>query len=209
MDAEIAQARIAVYRFLLAALDRPSPEQHAWMRAPDFRQTLDALCDTFAIDCPEEELVPEDAADHESRYLACFEVGVPEPPVVLFASHYNRREPAQRVVHEHVLLYRAFGVTLPPGSLDSPDSLFSQLAFLLRLDELLLGDAVEGESVLRARRDFLARHVVRWVGHAAALAEEKHLPPVYCVLLAALSAALVQDSELSTAALTAVSQETA
>jgi TorA maturation chaperone TorD len=198
---EVARARTGVYRFLLAALDAPTPEQHAWMCGENFAEALQALCESFLVDCPARPHTPEEFADHESRYLACFEVGLPAPPVALLASHYNRREPAPRIIHEHILLYRHFGVEVRPGSLDPADHVVNQLAFLIRLDELT--GNVEAESLLRARHDLLTRHL-RWVPRAVADAEEKHLPPVYCALLALLAAATRQDLELSTAALAAL-----
>ena len=35
MAHQLAEARLAVYRFLLAALDKPSPRQHAWLGGAD------------------------------------------------------------------------------------------------------------------------------------------------------------------------------
>jgi TorA maturation chaperone TorD len=203
---DLAQTRLAVYRFLLAALGKPTPGQHAWMAGPDFRSGVGLLCEEFGLSCPEGELVPREYADHESCYLACFEVGLPGPPVPLLASHYNRKEPAPRIIHEHILFYNRFGAR-PADSIESADHLLDELAFLVRLDELVLAGRVEAESCLRARRDFLARHAVRWPARAAALAEERGLPPVYRALLALLAAAVEQDLALSEAAVADLAKE--
>jgi TorA maturation chaperone TorD len=200
-DRELAQSRIAVYRFLLTALDKPTPQQHAWLRSRDFRGALTVLAEPFGLSCPPGELVPEAFADHESRYLACFEVGMPEPPVVLQASHYNRREPVPATIHEHVLFYRRFGARLAAGNLEPADHLSSQLAFLIHLDELPCAGEPEHRSVLWARGDFLTRQVARWTTAAAAAAEEKLLPPVYRTLLTLLAHAVEQDLELTSAML--------
>src|SRR5262249_15285901 len=154
------------------------------------------LCEPFGLSCPQAPLVPDEFADHESRYLSSFEVGLPAPPVVLLASHHQRREPAPRVIHEHVLLYRRFGARVPAGSLEPADPLAHQLSFLMRLDRLLLEASVDAGSLRWARGDFLGRHLA-WVERAAAQAEEKGLAPVYCVLLALLASALDQDRELT------------
>jgi TorA maturation chaperone TorD len=193
----VERARIGVYRFLLSALDRPTPEQHEWMRGPEFRHSLEGLCETFGVDCRDGELVPDEFADHECRYLACFEVGLPAPPVPLLASHYNRREPAPHVIHEHILLYRLFGVQVRATRPEPAGHLVDQLAFLIHLDELSLAGDVERASLLRARHDFLRRHVLRWVPRAADGAAENHLPPVYRTLLALLVRAVEQDDELT------------
>jgi hypothetical protein len=194
----LAPARLMVYGFVRAALAAPTPEQHAWMSAPAFATALAGLCESFGLDCPPAPLVPAEFADHESRYLASFEVGLPAPPVVLLASHHQRREPAPRIIHEHVLLYRRFGARVPAGSLEPADHLVHQLSFLMRLDRLALEGSVDPGSLRWARGDFLQRHL-GWVERAAAQAEEKGLAPVYlyCVLLALLAAALRQDRELT------------
>lgn len=204
---DLARTRQEVYRFLRSALSRPTPEQHAWLSGAGFPGALAALCGSFDLPCPSGPLAPAEPAEHESRYLACFEVGMPGPPVPLTASHYNQREPVPRVLYEHVLFYRAFGVGVPADSLEPGDHLVHQLAFLIHLDGLLLGGAPAPASVLRARHDFLCRHLVRWVDEAARSAEEKHLPPLYQALLGVLARAVEQDRELTAAALAALPQE--
>ncbi len=197
---EMADIREAVYQFLLAAFGPPSLEQHLWMRDPTFAHSLQALGDAFGVECPDGELVPSSFADHESRYLACFEVGLPAPPVPLLASHYQRRDPAPRVIHEHILFYRRFGMAAPGAHQAPADHLVYQLAFLIHLDRLLAGDAADAESIRWARRDFLSRHVHRWVAEASRQAEEKRLAPVYRALLAILTAAVAEDLEWSKSA---------
>jgi DMSO reductase family type II enzyme chaperone len=198
---DLAQTRQDVYRFLRSALTAPTPEQHVWLSDERFAPTLEALCGSFDLPCPAGPLVPAGFADHQSRYLACFEVGMPGPPVPLVASHYNQREPVPRIIHEHILFYRTFGVQLPADCLEQADHLVHQLAFLIHLDRLLIDDTFAATSILRARHDFLSRHLVRWVGAAARAAEEKHLPPLYCSLLDVLSAAVEQDRDLTVSAL--------
>jgi TorA maturation chaperone TorD len=206
-DRELAQAREAVYGFLLTALDVPSPAQHAWFASPGFRLGLEELCERFDLDAPPGDLAAEDADDHQARYLACFEVGLPTPPVVLLASHYDRREPVPAVIHEHLLFYRRFGAMLAPGNREPADHLRNEVAFLMHLDGLLCSGKIERGSVLHARRDFLRRQVARWPARAAQEAEEKHLPAVYHCLLALLAAAVAQDLALSEAAVTLLQQE--
>ena len=203
----LAEARIAVYSFLLAALAKPSPEQHAWFAGPGFRRDLDNLCEQFTVPPPAGELAAADAAGHEARYLACFEVGLPEPPVPLLASHYNRREPVPQVIHEHILFYRRFGARLAAGNIEPADHLLTELAFLVRLDELLRAGTLEAESVWRARRDFLSRQAAAWPAKAAAAAAARDLPVVYRTLLALLEVAVRQDLKLTAAAVAGLGGE--
>jgi DMSO reductase family type II enzyme chaperone len=193
---DLAPARKALYRFLLAAFDKPTREQLVWLRGADFAAALEHSCAEFALPCPEGPFFPEDFAEHESRYLACFEVGLPQPPVVLLASHYQRKAPVPAVLHEHILFYQRFGVHLAPNNREPADHLSNQLAFLIRLDDLVaLGQPVE--SILRARQDFLVRHLRGWVGAASRQAAETGLPPVYQALLSLLAVAVEQDLDLT------------
>jgi DMSO reductase family type II enzyme chaperone len=198
---ELLESRLSAYRFLLAALDKPTPEQHAWLRSPPFREALELVCAEFALPCPDGESAPEDYGEFESRYLACFEVGGPAPAVALQASVYNRREPIPAIIHEHVLFYKRFALHLPDDDIEPADHLLNELAFLIHLDELLLTRKVEQESILLARRDFLRRQVTRWLEKAAGEATDRALPAAYCALLAVLAKASQQDLELSEHAL--------
>ena len=200
-ESEIAAARIAVYQFLLAMLDKPTAEQFRWLRGDECRDTLSRLCEHFLIAPPESEFAPEEFAEFESRYLACFEVGVPVPPVPLLASHYNRRRPAPATIHEHVLFYQQFGLRPAGGNSEPADHLSAELAFLIHLDERARRQAEKRESILRARRDFLDRQAGAWPARAAELAAENGLPDVYVATLSLLARAVEHDSELAAAAL--------
>ena len=197
--ANIPAVRQAVYRFLRASLGPPSPEQHDWMRGTEFAQSLAALTEAFGVDLPEGELVPRDWADHESRYLACFEVGLPSAPVPMLASHYQKREPVPRIIHEHLLFYRRFGMPGPDREQAPADHLVYQLDFLIHLDELLRTDRIDAGSALWARQDFLSRHVLRWTEESRRQAEENGLPEVYRTLLEVLAVAVAEDREQTAA----------
>lgn len=203
----LAEMRLAVYRFLLAALDKPTTQQHLWLSGSVFRNTLTALGDRFGIGVPPVEFGAADEDDHQARYIASFEVGLPTPPVVLLSSHYNRREPVTAVIHEHLLFYRRFGVTLAAANGEPADHALNELAFLIYLDELLLAGQIEAESILRARHDFLCRHMSRWPERARAAADENGIAPVYVVLLGILAAVLDQDRALTEAMVTPTTEE--
>jgi TorA maturation chaperone TorD len=194
---DLAEARLAVYRFLLATLDKPTTEQHAWLASPEFRSALADLAAQFGLGVPPGELAAADPAEHQARYIACFEVGLPTPPVVLLASHYNRREPVTAIIHEHLLFYRRFGARPAACNGEPADHALNELAFLIYLDELLLAGQVDAASILRARQDFLSRHLSRWPARASAAAEQTGIAPVYVCLLGVLAAAVDQDRALT------------
>lgn len=197
--AELVPARLALYGFVLAVFDKPTGEQHAWLSSEGFASTLQDLCDRFGVEASRGVLVDWSADEHESTYLACFEVGLPTPKVVLQASHYNRQAPAPRTIHEHERMYRLFDAKLTRRNLDQQDHLLNELAFLVHLDELVLGGAVDLPAILRARRDFVGKHVRDHVRSALQSSSRQSVPPVYSVTLAVLACALDQDFALSEA----------
>jgi TorA maturation chaperone TorD len=203
---EVAEARLGVYRFLAAALDKPTAGQHEWFGSLNFRSSLQRVCASFDVPFAERDLAAADAADHEARYIACFEIGLPTPPVVLLASHYNRREPVTAVIHEHLLFYHRFGARPTAENREQSDHLLNELAFLIYLDELLL-KGLPTTSLLLARRDFLRRHAARWPARAAADAAEKGLPVVYRTLLALLACAVEEDIRVTEVALNQTRRE--
>lgn len=200
--AGLADARLAVYRLLLSALEVPSPEQFAWLRSREFHDALSAAAAQFDVALPDGDWFGTDASDHEARWIATFEAGLPTPAVPLLASHYNRTEPTPRLLHEHVLMYRRFGRKPADGAVEPADHALNELSFLIHLDEMLAdaGDD-EAESILRARRDFLKRHAAAWPARAAEQAASADVPPIYRALVELLAAAVEQDLELCEAAL--------
>ena len=147
---------------------------------------------------PIDEAAPAAFADYESRYLACFEVGLPAPPVALQASAYNRREPVPAVIHEHVLFYKRFGMVRAADDNEPADHLLNELAFPHSSRRIAAGSEKRtSESLLLGRRDFLQRQMTRWLPRAAAKAEEKRLPAIYRTLLDLLAKAVQQDLELT------------
>ncbi len=196
-EPEIAEARIAVYQFLLAVLDKPTVEQFDWLRSAEFYDTLARLCEAFFIALPDEDLTPEEFAEFESRYLACFEVGMPTPPVPLQASHYDRRHPAPAVIHEHILFYKQFGRQPTSANGEPADHLSNELAFLIHLDDRAIRRPEQRDSIVRAHHDFLNRQAGSWPARAVNLAVENGLPQLYVATLSLLAAAIEQDRELT------------
>jgi DMSO reductase family type II enzyme chaperone len=193
---EFRSLRSAVYRLLLSALDKPTPEQHRHLLGAPFHEDLALVCGQFDVPLPGGALVPAEYPDFESRYLATFEVGLPEAPVVLLASHHVQHEPAPRVVHEHILFYRHFGCSPTEETGEAPDHLLNELRFLVHLDQLQERSPFSIESVERARRDFLDRQMLRWAPLAARRATERGIAGFYQALLNLLTRVLREDRVL-------------
>lgn len=188
--------RSTIYRLILVGLDRPSDDRHRLLRDPSYRESLELLGGHFDLPIPEDEFVPEEFPDYESRYLATFEVGVPEAPVVLLASHHSKNEPAPRVVHEHILFYKHFDAAPMNETGEAADHLLNGLRFLIHLDEIHESNPDSRDAVQRARADFLDRQLLRWVPAACARADDNGVPVFYRALLDLLAAVLREDRQL-------------
>lgn len=194
---ELAQVRSNVYRFCLQAMDKPTHLQYDWLNSKPFRTSLKSLCEQFEVRLPSDLSMPQDFGAYESIYIACFDVGLPTPPVPLLSSHYNKREPVPATIHEHILFYKRFGTTLAEGNIEPADHLSNELAFLIRLDELLHDGEIDPESIHQARLDFLRRHPSRWLTQALQAAQDKEFPVLFLVLLRLLTHAINEDVELT------------
>ncbi|HQR06024.1 MAG TPA: molecular chaperone TorD family protein [Gemmatales bacterium] len=194
---KLAQVRHDVYSFCLQAMDKPTRAKYDWLNSKPFRASLRSLCEQFGVSLPAMITLPQDFAAYECVYIACFDVGLPTPPVPLLSSHYNKREPVPATIHEHVLFYKRFGTTLSEANIEPADHLSNELAFLIWLDELLHEGEIDPESIHQARLDFLSRHPHRWLPQALHAAQEKELPELFIVLLRLMIYAVEEDVELT------------
>jgi len=121
----------------------------------------------------------------QAVYIDLFEAGLPQPRCPLLESAYLLNRPAGEVVLENKLFYQHFGLEIDPRA--APDHLLTQLEFLAWLDHCIEAGNPDRESCIRARSEFLRRHVVHWVGQAARLAESAG-GSCYAHLLQALAA---------------------
>ena len=122
--------------------------------------------------------LPESFDQYREEFIATFEVGMPEPPCPLIESYWNKREPVPKVLHENILFYKQFGLSLKMSANETADHLRHQLEFmhyLCRVEAERLGAGARGDAgCAAARRDFLARHLADWTTAAAARLAERH-----------------------------------
>ena len=174
-----ARDMAAAFAFAHALFRKPSPDQHAWLLSPECRDMWSEI--VASIEGPPLILdVPTDYDDYCERYIATFDVGTPAPPVPLIESHYNKREPIPRILHENILFYRQFGLQLKDTSLESADHLRHQLEFVQHLlmyhSELALSGQIAAlEQVSQALEDYVKRHLSSWLPEAIDCADDAPL----------------------------------
>lgn len=135
-----------------------------------------------------------DYVEFQSEYIRLFDVGVPRPPCPLYGGlHMGSR---RAVMEEVTRFYNHFGLSLGGESRELPDHVTTELEFMhfLTFQEVT---ALEGGQdiapYLRAQRDFLQRHLARWVPLVRVQAEQQGAAPFFLGLLGLAEAFLQAD----------------
>jgi DMSO reductase family type II enzyme chaperone len=184
-----AAARSALYLRLATALSFPSPglvEETASGRfVSGLEEEASQLPFVFAV-TPEEASALSDPSlafeEVQAEYIRLFEVGPGRPPCPLYEGYH--RSGRMKLMEETVRFYEHFGLRCQPG--DQPDHLCAQLEFMHYLSfkeaaNVGLGRPTAGLAA--AQRDFLARHLCRWLPRLRARATDCGAPPFYRALL--------------------------
>lgn len=200
----------------------PGHAQWEWLTGEETAQRWAALAGLMGFPDWRTAGLPDSAAEYESDFIAAFEAGTPHPPVPLVESHYNQRDPVPGILHENLLFYQGFGLRLRQGCAETPDHLRYQLEFIAYLYELeaeawagghpaatdhpreapggadtprpaveLPGDRLD--QIRRARREYVARHLLSWLPRAERSARDAPRPWVHRFL--AVTLALVRSVE--------------
>jgi TorA maturation chaperone TorD len=192
-DAWTSRDMAGAFAFAHSLFRKPTPGQHVWLLSLECRNLWGELA--ARVDgLPMPLDVPADCNDYAERYIATFDVGTPAPPVPLIESHYNKREPIPRILHENILFYRQFGLQLRDSSLESADHLRHQLEFVQHLLEFqsqlaMSGQTAESAQVIQALADYVRRHLLSWLPEAIICAEEAPLQFAKSALVLAKSLA--------------------
>ena len=196
-------ARSRMYRLLASAFTFPEETFHQAVLGGEFlSEVLEIAAGLpYALPLAEGEPlrtalgdVPADYVEFQSEYVRLFDVGVPRPPCPLFGGLYLGSRRA--VMEEVTRFYNHFGLSLGGESRELPDHITTELEFMhfLTFQEV---SALQREKdrgpYLRAQRDFLQRHLARWVPQVTAVAEKQATVPFFAGLLGLARAFLVAD----------------
>lgn len=144
-----------------------------------WRQAISDLFSRLPFEMPVAVGAPVAASleDLQVEYNRLFEVGsMGGPPCPLFGGHWERDR--MRVMEELLRFYNYFRLGLTQGQL--PDHITVEMEFMHFLtfkEAEALGENREHDSYQRAQRDFLDRHLGKWVpGLRQRLAKLEPLP---------------------------------
>lgn len=178
-------ARSRMYRLLGGAFAFPDQSFHQTVVTGSLRSEVVEIAAVlpYALPLGEGEALHSalagsspDYVEFQSEYIRLFDVGAPRPPCPLNGGlHLGSR---RSVMEEVTRFYNHFGLGLGGESRELPDHITTELEFMHFLtfrEVAALQSGKDPGPYRRAQRDFLQRHLARWVPKVRALAEQ-HAP---------------------------------
>ncbi len=180
-----AAARSALYRRLAEAFAFPTPDLVEEVASGGFLAGLIAEAAELPLELDLDagtRAALSDAARAfdglQREYVRLFDVGPGGPPCPLYeGSHRNGR---MSIMEELVRFFEHFGLKPHPG--DQPDHLCAELEFMHYLafkEAAALSRDAPAAAFVLAQRDFLDRHLHRWLPRLRARLEGLEPPPFY------------------------------
>lgn len=164
-DEMAAGARSYIYRLLADSFSYPTDDVAESLASGEWSDQLTTLARHLPFALASEPAPPPAVATSDAlqqAYLSLFEVGPGRPYCPLYEGAH--RTGRMKLMEDIVRFYEHFGLKIQPG--DHPDHLCAELEFMhyMAFKEaaaLAHGDGVA--DVRRAQRDFLDRHLCRWL----------------------------------------------
>jgi len=191
-DEELAAAaRSSLYLRLTEAFAFPSGALLGAIDSGRFAEELRANAAALPFELPVEGELSA-GGELEQAYIRLFEVGPGQPPCPLYeGSHRGGR---MKIMEELVRFYEHFG--LQPGPGDQPDHLCAELEFMHYLafkEAAALSQGGPVEAFVLAQRDFLERHLCRWLPGLRLRLETVDAPAFYRSLVSVAGAFAAGD----------------
>jgi DMSO reductase family type II enzyme chaperone len=167
-SAHTAASRSRMYQLLGAAFAFPDEDFFDAIHDGSFAATLAEVCLGLPYDLTSAatlDLVGGGTyAEFESEYIRLFDVGAAGPPCPLYGGVYVGDR--MKVMEDATRFYNFFHLRLSPQMRELPDHITTELEFLhyLTFRQAEAHEAgLDVSSLLRAERDFLARHLCKWM----------------------------------------------
>jgi DMSO reductase family type II enzyme chaperone len=204
--ARVAAVRSRMYRLLAIAFGFPDDALYEAVRDGAFARTLADVVLALPYDLTGAVSlalggVDVSAAEFESDYIRLFDVGAAGPPCPLYGGLYGGDR--MKVMEDATRFYNFFHLHLAPDMRELPDHVTTELEFLhyLTFREAEAHDrGGDAASLLRAERDFLERHLCRWVPQLAARLAKQEACPFFPALVRLAAAFFDADRAYAAAA---------
>lgn len=172
LDGELDRAtasRSQLYALLAILFGFPDEELHGAIREGEIARSIAELCAVLphrlsSVVTADLAAAADEYVEFESEYIRLFDVGAAGPPCPLYGGVYIGDR--MKNMEEATRFYNFFELHLSPEVRELPDHITTELEFL---HYLTFRQAEAGQrggdvsSLLRAERDFLERHLCRWV----------------------------------------------
>jgi DMSO reductase family type II enzyme chaperone len=190
-----AAARSAFYRRLGEAFGFPADELLEAVASGRFLSELLTEAAALPFELPiegEARAALTGGGELEQEYIRLFEVGPGRPPCPLYEG--SHRDGRMKIMEELVRFFEHFGLQPDPG--DQPDHLCAELEFMHYLafkEAAALSRRGPAGAFRLAQRDFLSRHLCRWLPRLRLRLETLEPPPFYRALAGVAEAFAAAD----------------
>lgn len=166
-DTTTGEVADQIYIFLSRAFSYPKGGLHDFMRKEGINGEIRGMVEGLPFkmgfkDIPPISL-PQD--DLEMLYVNLFDI--PFAPCPLYESFHRREEESKDDILESLIrFFEHFGVGLSAKDRDYPDQLSAELefmAYLIKKEQEAIKGGKDPTSFQLAQRDFLLKHLSRWV----------------------------------------------
>ncbi|MDE3096522.1 MAG: molecular chaperone TorD family protein [Chloroflexota bacterium] len=192
-------ARSEVYAALADAIEFPSVEFHADVSTGAFAAGIEALVGAlpYALAQPPDYAALVDDGgyvDFQAEYIRLFDVGTVRPPCPLYGGEWTGAR--KQAMEETLRFYRFFGMKVDEAARELPDHITVELEFLQVMaftEGLARARGGDAAPLLRAERDFLARHPGRWWPQLTRKLASCTPSPFYAALASLIDSVLAAD----------------
>jgi len=173
-SAQTAANRSRMYQLLGGAFAFPDEDFFEAVHDGTFATTLAEMCaglpyDLTKVATPDLIAGGTSCAEFESEYIRLFDVGPAGPPCPLYGGTYIGDR--MKVMEDATRFYNFFHLRLSAEMRELPDHITTEMEFLHYLtfrEAEACQQGLDVSSLLRAERDFLARHLCKWMPHLQA-----------------------------------------
>jgi DMSO reductase family type II enzyme chaperone len=199
---QLAGARSRVYAAFAEMFEYPDDEYFEAVRSGALSEALRVVLSnvdpSLVDDADGSWRALSDAGEGEDdlavEFTRLFDVGASGPPCPLYGGLYGGAR--MKTMEEAVRFYNHFGLTLSESPRELPDHLTTELEFLHFLafrEAQALEQGEDPGAYRRAQRDFLARHLGRWVPKMRQKMERENPMPFFLELVRRLESFLLFD----------------
>jgi len=172
-EEEICTAtRSLLYQIFSKSFTVPGQEFYDSVKEGEFIDNIISLSEALPYPFPSAEVIEglkhpgSDYQDFESEYIRLFDVGIMAPPCPLYEGVYGEHTGRKKIMEELIRFYNHFDLSMSKENRELPDHITAELEFMHFLsfkEAQALNHNLDRQPYVRAQKDFLNRHLAKWV----------------------------------------------